>query len=109
LLANGRNGTGRRMEPPCQVYLGHDAGVELGLGVIVLPLSTATFCTRDDMTHIGIEDSDPSGSPWPGTALRNDLLVGEFVAIAAIRFTRSGYVIRVVHGCVDRLPIQLPN
>jgi DNA-binding transcriptional LysR family regulator len=56
--------------------------VAAGHGVIVLPLSTATFYTRADVTHIDIEDIAPNhvSLAWDGS--RRSPLIEEFVAIA---------------------------
>ncbi len=56
--------------------------VAAGHGVIVLPLSTATFYTRDDITHIGIEDIAPNQVCLAWDSSRRNPLIGEFVAIA---------------------------
>ena len=53
-----------------------------GHGVIVLPLSTATFYTRDDITHIGIEDIAPNQVCLAWDSSRRSPLIDEFVAIA---------------------------
>jgi DNA-binding transcriptional LysR family regulator len=56
--------------------------VAAGRGVIVLPLSTATYYTRADVTHVGIEDIAPNqvSVAWDGS--RRSPLITEFVAIA---------------------------
>jgi DNA-binding transcriptional LysR family regulator len=56
--------------------------VAAGHGVIVLPLSTATFYTRDDITHIGIEDIAPNQVCLAWDSSRRSPLIDEFVAIA---------------------------
>jgi len=56
--------------------------VAAGHGVIVLPLSTATFYTRDDITHIGIEDIGPNQVCLAWDSGRRNPVIGEFVAIA---------------------------
>jgi len=56
--------------------------VAAGRGVVVLPLSTATYYTRPDITHVEIGDIGPNRVclAWDGT--RRDPLVDEFVRIA---------------------------
>jgi DNA-binding transcriptional LysR family regulator len=56
--------------------------VAAGRGVIVLPLSTATFYTRDDITHIGIEDIGPNHVCLAWDSARHNPLIEEFVSIA---------------------------
>jgi DNA-binding transcriptional LysR family regulator len=56
--------------------------VAAGHGVIVLPLSTATFYTRADISHVDIEDVAPSQVCLAWDSSRRDSLIGEFVAIA---------------------------
>jgi DNA-binding transcriptional LysR family regulator len=65
--------------------------VAAGHGVIVLPLSTATFYTRDDITHIGIPDIGPNQVCLAWDSARRNPLIGEFVAIATSEvLVRSG-------------------
>jgi DNA-binding transcriptional LysR family regulator len=56
--------------------------VAAGHGVIVLPLSTATFYTRADVTHVGIEDIAPNQVSLAWDSSRRSPLIDEFVAIA---------------------------
>jgi DNA-binding transcriptional LysR family regulator len=56
--------------------------VAAGHGVIVLPLSTATFYTRADITHIAIEDIGPNHVSLAWDSTRRSPLIDEFVAIA---------------------------
>jgi DNA-binding transcriptional LysR family regulator len=56
--------------------------VAAGHGVIVLPLSTATFYTRADVTHVDIEDIPPNHVSLAWDSSRRSPLIGEFVAIA---------------------------
>jgi DNA-binding transcriptional LysR family regulator len=56
--------------------------VAAGHGVIVLPLSTATFYTRADVTHVGIEDIAPSHVSLAWDSSRRSPLISEFIAIA---------------------------
>jgi len=56
--------------------------VAAGHGVIVLPLSTAAFYTRSDVTHVGIEDIAPNHVSLAWDSSRRSPLIHEFVAIA---------------------------
>jgi len=56
--------------------------VAAGRGVIVLPLSTANFYTRADVTHVGIEDIAPNHVSLAWASSRHSPLIGEFVSIA---------------------------
>jgi DNA-binding transcriptional LysR family regulator len=56
--------------------------VAAGHGVIVLPLSTATFYTRPDVTHVDIEDIGPNQVCLAWDSSRRSALIDEFVAIA---------------------------
>jgi DNA-binding transcriptional LysR family regulator len=56
--------------------------VAAGHGVIVLPLSTATYYTRADVTHVGIEDIVPNQVSLAWDSSRRTPLINEFVAIA---------------------------
>ncbi|MDX3094658.1 LysR substrate-binding domain-containing protein [Streptomyces sp. ME19-03-3] len=57
--------------------------VAAGRGVVVLPLSTATYYTRADIVHVEIEDIGPNRVflAWDGS--RHDPLIEEFADIAA--------------------------
>lgn len=56
--------------------------VAAGRGVVVLPLSTATYYTRADIAHVAVEDIAPNRVflAWDGG--RHDTLIEEFAAIA---------------------------
>jgi DNA-binding transcriptional LysR family regulator len=56
--------------------------VAAGRGVVVIPLSTAQYFARPDLTHVIVDDVAPSqvGLAWRSS--RQDALIGEFVAIA---------------------------
>jgi DNA-binding transcriptional LysR family regulator len=56
--------------------------VAAGHGVIVLPLSTATYYTRADVTHVGIKDIVPNQVSLAWDSSRRTPLINEFVAIA---------------------------
>lgn len=57
--------------------------VAAGNGVVVLPLSTATFYTRPDVTHIEIDDLGPSQVCLAWESGRRSRLIHDFVAIAS--------------------------
>ncbi|MET1075819.1 MAG: LysR substrate-binding domain-containing protein [Umezawaea sp.] len=59
--------------------LGHVAS---GTGVVVLPLSVATFHTRPDLTHVPIGDIGPNHVCLVWDASRRSPLIHEFAAIA---------------------------
>ncbi|MEU6343973.1 LysR family transcriptional regulator [Streptomyces sp. NPDC046977] len=56
--------------------------VAAGRGVVVLPLSTASYYTRPDVTHVELSDIGPNRVclAWDGS--RHDALVQEFVSVA---------------------------
>jgi DNA-binding transcriptional LysR family regulator len=56
--------------------------VAAGHGVLVLPLSTATFYTRPDVTHVDITDIGPTQVCLAWEAGRHSGLIEEFVDIA---------------------------
>jgi DNA-binding transcriptional LysR family regulator len=56
--------------------------VAAGRGIVVLPLSTATFYTRPDVTHALIDDIPPNQVHLAWDASRRTPLIREFVAIA---------------------------
>jgi DNA-binding transcriptional LysR family regulator len=56
--------------------------VAAGRGIVVLPLSTATFYTRPDVTHALVDDLPPNHVHVAWDASRRSPLIREFVAIA---------------------------
>jgi DNA-binding transcriptional LysR family regulator len=56
--------------------------VALHGGVAVLPLSTATFYSRDDLVHVPIEDIAPNEVALAWAAHRDTPLIAEFIEIA---------------------------
>jgi DNA-binding transcriptional LysR family regulator len=56
--------------------------VATGRGVVVLPLSTATFYPRPDVTHVVIDDIPPNRVVLAWVSARRAPLIQEFVAIA---------------------------
>ncbi|WP_406175014.1 LysR substrate-binding domain-containing protein [Streptomyces sp. NBC_00996] len=56
--------------------------VAAGRGVVILPLSTATYYTRSDITHIEISDIGPNRVCLAWDSNRQDQLIDEFVEIA---------------------------
>lgn len=57
--------------------------VAAGRGVVVLPLSTATFYTRPDVSYVAISDIGPNQVCLTWDAARASMLIQEFAAIAA--------------------------
>jgi DNA-binding transcriptional LysR family regulator len=57
--------------------------VAAGRGVVVLPLSTATFYTRPDIVHVEIAGIGPNQICLAWDAARRSRLIEEFAAIAA--------------------------
>ncbi|HUY50025.1 MAG TPA: LysR substrate-binding domain-containing protein [Streptosporangiaceae bacterium] len=57
--------------------------VAAGRGVVVLPLSTATFYTRPDVSYVAISDIGPNQVCLAWDAARASMLIQEFAAIAA--------------------------
>jgi DNA-binding transcriptional LysR family regulator len=57
--------------------------VAAGRGVVVLPLSTATFYTRPDVVHVAVADLAPSQVCLAWDSSRRARLIQDFVAIAA--------------------------
>ncbi|MFC1431813.1 LysR family transcriptional regulator [Streptacidiphilus sp. N1-3] len=63
--------------------------VALSGGVLVLPLSTATYYTRTDVVHVAIDDIGPNEVCVAWSADRNSPLLPEFAEIAAIAVTQG--------------------
>jgi DNA-binding transcriptional LysR family regulator len=57
--------------------------VAAGRGVVVFPLSTATFYTRPDIVHVAVRDIGPSQVCLAFDSTRRSPLIAEFAAIAA--------------------------
>jgi DNA-binding transcriptional LysR family regulator len=57
--------------------------VAAGRGVVVLPLSTATYYTRPDVTHVAIDDISPNQVCLAWESGRRSKLIQDFAAIAA--------------------------
>jgi DNA-binding transcriptional LysR family regulator len=75
--------TGRQPVPALRSVEEKLEHVAAGHGVVVLPLSTATFYTRPDVTHIAVDDLGPSQVCLAWDSSRRSRLVQDFVAIAA--------------------------
>jgi DNA-binding transcriptional LysR family regulator len=75
--------TGRRVAAPVfravEEKLEH---VAAGHGVVVLPLSTATFYTRPDVVHVPVADIPPNQVSLVWDSSRRSRLLHEFAAIA---------------------------
>jgi DNA-binding transcriptional LysR family regulator len=56
--------------------------VAAGHGIVVLPLSTATFYTRADISHVLVGDIAPNQVCLAWDSLRHSPLIGDYVAIA---------------------------
>jgi DNA-binding transcriptional LysR family regulator len=56
--------------------------VAAGHGIAVLPLSTATFYTRADISHVLVSDIAPNQVCLAWDSLRRSPLIGDYVAIA---------------------------
>jgi DNA-binding transcriptional LysR family regulator len=56
--------------------------VAAGRGVVVVPLSTARYFARPDITHVVVDDIAPSQVCLAWRSARRDVLVGEYVDIA---------------------------
>jgi DNA-binding transcriptional LysR family regulator len=58
--------------------------VAAGHGIVVLPLSTATFYTRPDISHIPVSDIAPNQVCLAWDSSRRSALIHEYAAIAGI-------------------------
>ena len=56
--------------------------VAAGHGIVVLPLSTATFYTRPDISHIPVRDIGPNQVCLAWDSSRRSALIREYAAIA---------------------------
>ena len=56
--------------------------VAAGHGVVVLPMSTAVFYTRPDLSHVLVSDIAPNQVCLAWDSLRRSDLIREYVAIA---------------------------
>ena len=56
--------------------------VAAGHGIVVLPLSTAVFYTRADISHVLVSDIAPNQVCLAWDSLRRSPLIGDYVAIA---------------------------
>ncbi|MFE4368631.1 LysR family transcriptional regulator [Streptomyces sp. NPDC056835] len=72
----------RAMPPPVRTVEEKLENVAAGRGVVVLPLSTATYYTRPDVTHVEISDIAPSQVCLAWASGRRVPLIHEFASIA---------------------------
>lgn len=56
--------------------------IAAGSGIVILPLSSASFYTRPDITHVPINDIAPSTVCLAWDSSRREPLISEYVAIA---------------------------
>lgn len=75
--------TGRQPVPALRSVEEKLEHVAAGHGVVVLPLSTATFYTRPDVTHVAIDDLGPNQVCLAWDSARRSRLVQDFAMIAA--------------------------
>ncbi|MFC4907644.1 LysR family transcriptional regulator [Actinomadura gamaensis] len=74
-----------RTRPPTPVFRSVEEKLEhvaAGHGLIVLPLSVATFYTRPDITYLAVEDLAPSPVQLAWDSARRNPLLAEFAEIA---------------------------
>jgi DNA-binding transcriptional LysR family regulator len=69
-------------KPPLMVEVKLEL-VASGSGVVILPLSTATFYTRPDVTYVPITDIGPSQICVAWDAARHDPIIDEFADLAS--------------------------
>jgi DNA-binding transcriptional LysR family regulator len=72
----------RKKIPPLRTVEEKLEHVAAGHGIVVLPLSTATFYTRPDIIHIPIRDVAPNHVCLAWDSVRRSSLIREYVAIA---------------------------
>jgi DNA-binding transcriptional LysR family regulator len=84
-LRSGR----RRKEPTVRTVEEKLEHIAAGTGVIVLPLSVATFYTRADITHVPIHDIGPNQVCLAWESSRRSPLIQEFATIAEEHHTPS--------------------
>ncbi|MFD7313996.1 LysR family transcriptional regulator [Streptomyces sp. NPDC059883] len=73
----------QRTPPPTLTVEEKLENVAAGRGVVILPLSTASYYTRPDVTHVEISDIAPSQVCLAWASSRRSPLIHEFAAIAA--------------------------
>lgn len=74
--------SGRQQEPPLRSVEEKLEHVAAGRGVVVLPLSTATYYTRPDVTHVAIDDIGPNQVCLAWESGRRSELIEDFATIA---------------------------
>jgi DNA-binding transcriptional LysR family regulator len=76
-----RDGT-RRPVPVITIVEEKLERVAAGSGVVIFPLSTATFYTRPDIVHISVDDIGPTHVSLAWDSTRRSPLIAEYAAIA---------------------------
>jgi DNA-binding transcriptional LysR family regulator len=76
-----RNGT-RRPVPVITIVEEKLERVAAGSGVVIFPLSTATFYTRPDIVHVSVDDIGPTHVSLAWDSTRRSPLIAEYAAIA---------------------------
>ncbi|MBD3139399.1 LysR family transcriptional regulator [Microbispora bryophytorum] len=77
-MATGSRGAGPQIRT-VEEKLEH---VAAGRGIVILPLSTATFYTRPDVVHVSVCDLPPNQVHLAWDATRRSPLIQEFVGVA---------------------------
>jgi DNA-binding transcriptional LysR family regulator len=77
-LSTGR----RRAEPTISIVEEKLERVAAGRGIVIFPLSTATFYTRPDIVHVAVSDIGPNHVCLAWDSTRRSPLIAEFAAIA---------------------------
>jgi DNA-binding transcriptional LysR family regulator len=72
----------RKAIPPLRTVEEKLEHVAAGHGIVVLPLSTATFYTRPDISHIPVRDIAPNQVCLAWDSSRRSALIHEYAAIA---------------------------
>jgi DNA-binding transcriptional LysR family regulator len=77
-----RGGRRRTQVPPLRSVEEKLEHVAAGHGIVLLPLSTATFYTRPDVSYVSVGDVAANQVCLAWDSLRRSALIGEYVAIA---------------------------
>jgi DNA-binding transcriptional LysR family regulator len=72
----------RRAEPMISIVGEKLERVVAGRGIVVFPLSTATFYIRPDIVHVAVSDIGPNHVSLAWDSTRRSPLIAEFAAIA---------------------------
>jgi len=82
IAAELRRGQPRKATPPLRTVEEKLEYVAAGHGIVVLPLSTATFYTRPDISHVPVRDITPNQVCLAWDNSRRSALIREYSAIA---------------------------